>query len=158
MSNRMSTASNLKAEGLRFSKKSDRAAIDKTAETATTDFVSDDLKFIEDVLEEVLRHAGLSSDIIKGLAAFDPYIKKDLQRWLCDTLTCCIRPSNYVFGLQCQTNMQEHSSRASTSSEYTNMCLIFSSCALCVSPPSVPSILPLRWEKILAASIPGCRM
>ena len=74
MTNEVAAASNLKAAGLNFNKKSSKAAIDKTAEAAKTDFVTSAKRFIEYLLRVVLQHTGLSSDIVKGLAAFDPHI------------------------------------------------------------------------------------
>ena len=74
MTNKVTAASNLKAAGLHFNKKSSKAAIDKTAETAKADFANSAKKYIEYLLGAVLQHPGLSSDPIKGLAAFDPYI------------------------------------------------------------------------------------
>ena len=74
MTNKVASASNLKAAGLHFNKKSSKAAIDKTADAAKTDFVTSAKKYIEFLLGAVLQHTGLSSDLIKGLAAFDPYI------------------------------------------------------------------------------------
>ena len=71
---RVATASNLKAVGLHFNKKSSKAAIDRTAETAKSDFVTSAKDYIKYLLSGVLQHTGLSSDLIKGLAAFDPYI------------------------------------------------------------------------------------
>ena len=74
MTNKVTAASNLKAAGLHFNKKSSKAVIDKTADSAKSDFITNAKKYIEHLLRGVLRHIGLSSDIIKGLAAFDPYI------------------------------------------------------------------------------------
>ena len=51
-----------------------QAAIDRTAETAKSDFVTSAKDYIKYLLSELLQYAGLSSDLIKGLAAFDPYI------------------------------------------------------------------------------------
>ena len=74
MTTKVAAASTLKAAGLHFNKKSNKADIDKTADSAQSDFVASAKKYIEYLLGAVLRHTGLSSDIIKGLAAFDPYI------------------------------------------------------------------------------------
>ena len=65
-------ASNLKAAGLHFKKKSSKVVIDKTAEATKADFTSSAKKYIEYLLGAVLQHPGLSLDIIRGLAAFDP--------------------------------------------------------------------------------------
>ena len=74
MTNKVTAASNLKAAGLHFNKKSSKAVIDKTADSAKFDFITSAKKYIEHLLRGVLLHNGLSSDIIKGLAAFEPYI------------------------------------------------------------------------------------
>ena len=71
---RVAAASNLKAAGLHFNKNSSKAAIDKTAETAKSDFVTSAKDYIKFLLSGILQHTGLSSDLIKELAAFDPYI------------------------------------------------------------------------------------
>ena len=72
--NKVTAASNLKAAGLHFNKKSSKAAIDITAEAARTDFITSAKRFIEYLLGVVLQHTGLRADIIKGLSAFDPQI------------------------------------------------------------------------------------
>ena len=74
LTNKVVNASKARAEGLHFGKKSERAAIPKTAEKAKTDFVSDSLQFFQYLINEVLKQTGLSTDIIKRLAAFDPFI------------------------------------------------------------------------------------
>ena len=74
IANKVTTASNLKAAGLHFNKKSSKAAISKTAETAQSDFVASAKEYVKFLLSGVLQHAGLNSDLTKGLAAFDPFI------------------------------------------------------------------------------------
>ena len=74
MTNKVTAASNLKATGLHFNKKSSKAVIDETADSVKSDFITSAKRYIEHLLRGVLQHTGLSSDIIKGLAAFDPYI------------------------------------------------------------------------------------
>ena len=74
IASKVTTASNLKAAGLHFNKKSSETAIKKTAETARSDFVASAKDFIKFPLSGVLQHTELGSDLIKGLAAFDPYI------------------------------------------------------------------------------------
>ena len=74
IASKVTSASNLKAAGLHFNKKSSKAAIDKTAETAKSDFVKSAREFIKFLLSGVLQHSELGSDLIKGLAAFDPHI------------------------------------------------------------------------------------
>ena len=70
----MAAASNLEAAGLHFIKKSRKAVFDKTADSAKSDFITSAKKCVEYLLGAVLQHTGLSSDIVKGLTAFDPYI------------------------------------------------------------------------------------
>ena len=74
IASKVTTASNLKAAGLHFNKKSSKAAINKTAESAKSDFVGSARDFIKFLLSGVLQHTELGSDLIKGLAAFDPHI------------------------------------------------------------------------------------
>ena len=57
-----------------FGKKTERAAVQKTATTVKTKFIDEALQFIQCLINSVLPQTGLSSDIIKGLAAFDPFI------------------------------------------------------------------------------------
>ena len=63
-----------KAEGVHSGKRSDRALVQKTAETIKAEFVQDAMAYLKHLLSEVLRQAGLIFNIIKGLAAFDPHI------------------------------------------------------------------------------------
>ena len=74
ISGKVTSASNLKAAGLHFNKKSSKAAISKTADQAKSDFVASARSYVKFLLSQVLQHTELSSDLIKGLAAFDPYI------------------------------------------------------------------------------------
>ena len=74
IASRVATACNLKAAGLHFNKKTSTAAIAKTAEVAKSDFVSSAKDFIKFLLAGVLQHTEFTSDLIKGLAAFDPFI------------------------------------------------------------------------------------
>ena len=74
MVQKVTAASNLKAAGILFNKKSSKAVINKTAEPAKSDFITDAMKHFVYLLGKVLRHTGLSSDVIKRLAAVDPYI------------------------------------------------------------------------------------
>ena len=74
MTNKVASACKRKAEGVHSGKRSDRALVQKTAETIKTEFVQDAMAYLKHLLSEVLRQAGLSSNIIKGLAAFDPHI------------------------------------------------------------------------------------
>ena len=74
MANKVASACKRKAEGVHSGKRSDRALVQKTAETIKAEFVQDAMAYLKHLLSEVLRQAGLSSNIIKGLAAFDPHI------------------------------------------------------------------------------------
>ena len=72
--NRVSAASKLKAEGLHSGKRSDKATIQKSAEKIKEDFAQSGLSFVSYLLGEILSLSGLKSEIVKGLAAFDPFI------------------------------------------------------------------------------------
>ena len=72
--NKVATASKQSAEIVHLNKKSETAAIDKTADEATSSFAKEGLHFIQYLLKEVLNQTGLRSEIVKGLAAFDPFI------------------------------------------------------------------------------------
>ena len=74
LTNRVTTASKARADGLHFGKKSEQAAIQKTATTVKTGFIDDAFHCIQSLVNSVLRQTGFSSDIIKRLAAFDPFI------------------------------------------------------------------------------------
>ena len=73
MKNKVAKASRQKSEGIHSGKKSDRAAVQKTAETIKNDFVRDCQNFIQFLIGGVLHQAGLCSNLVRGLAAFDPY-------------------------------------------------------------------------------------
>ena len=72
--NKVSAASKQKTEGVHSGKRVDRALIQKTADTIKSEFVQDGLCIYSTWFCEALRQTGLSSKIVKGLAAFDPYI------------------------------------------------------------------------------------
>ena len=72
--NKVATASKQSAEIVHLNKKSEKAAIDKTADEATSSFAREGLHFVQYLLKEVLNQTGLRSEIVKGLAAFDPFI------------------------------------------------------------------------------------
>ena len=74
LTNRVTTSNKARAEGLHFDKKSEQTAIQKSATTVKTGFIDDALHYFQYLINSVLRQTGLSSDIIKGLAAFDPFI------------------------------------------------------------------------------------
>ena len=74
ISNKVATASKRKAEGVHSGKRIERAILQKTADTINAEFVQDGLQNLQCLIGEVLRQTGLSSNIIKGLAAFDPFI------------------------------------------------------------------------------------
>ena len=75
MSNKVTTASKRKAEGVHSGKRIERAILQKTTDTIKAEFVQDGLQYLQCLIGEFLRQAGLSSNIIKGLAAFDPFIR-----------------------------------------------------------------------------------
>ena len=72
--NKVATANKQSAEIVHLHKKSEKDAIDKTAEEAISGFAKGGLLFIQYLLKEVLNQTGLRSEIVKGLAAFDPFI------------------------------------------------------------------------------------
>ena len=74
LTNRIATASKQCADVVHLNKKSEKAAIDKTAAETTSSFVKEGLHFIQYLIKQVLNQAGLSSEVIKGLAAFDPFV------------------------------------------------------------------------------------
>ena len=74
LTNRIATASKQSAEVSHLNKKSEKAAIEKTAAETTSSFVKEALQFIQYLVKQVLSQAGLSSEVIKGLAAFDPFV------------------------------------------------------------------------------------
>ena len=74
LSHKVSSASKAKAEGMHFGKKSERPAILVTTETVKSDFVKDSQQYIQYLINEVLRQTGLTTNIVKGMAAFDPLI------------------------------------------------------------------------------------
>ena len=71
---KIATASKQSAEVVHPNKKSKKAAIDETAAEVTSSFVKEGLQFIQYLINQVLSQAGLSSELIKGLAAFDPFV------------------------------------------------------------------------------------
>ena len=71
--NKVNTASKQKSEGIHSGTGATPATIQKTADTVKTDFVNSALQYIGYLLETTLRHSGLISDHVKGLAAFDPF-------------------------------------------------------------------------------------
>ena len=74
MTNKVTRACKLKSEGIHSGKRADKALVQKTALTMKTEFIRDGQAYLRYVIGEVLRQAGLSSNIVKGLAAFDPFI------------------------------------------------------------------------------------
>ena len=74
MTNKVARACKLKAEGIHSGKKVDKSLVQKTASTMKAEFVRDGQAYLQYLIGEVLRQAGLSSNIVKGLAAFDPFI------------------------------------------------------------------------------------
>ena len=74
MTNKVSKACSQKSEGIHSGKKADKSIIQKTVLTLKNDFVRDELAYLQFLIGEVLRRASLSSNIVKGLAAFDPFV------------------------------------------------------------------------------------
>ena len=74
MSKNVATASKRNAEGVHSGKRIEKAILQKTADTIKAEFVQHGLQYLQCFIGEVLRQAGLNSNIIKRLAAFDPFI------------------------------------------------------------------------------------
>ena len=74
LTNKVQAACKTKAEGLHFGKKSERAAIQATTETVKNDFIRDSQQYIQFLINGILQRTGLRTNLIKGLAAFDPSI------------------------------------------------------------------------------------
>ena len=74
MTNKVAKSCKQKAEGVHSGKKIDRAAVQKTATTIKNDFVRDTQSYLQYLIGTVLRQAGLCSNLVRGLAAFDPHI------------------------------------------------------------------------------------
>ena len=75
MTNKVSSASKRKSEGVHSGKRTERALIQKTADTIKSEFVQEGLSYVQYLINEVLRQAGLSFKSVKWLAAFGPFIK-----------------------------------------------------------------------------------
>ena len=71
---KVNTASKQKAEGIHSGTDASPSVIQKTAETVKTSFVTSAFQYIGYLFDATLRQSGLNSDIVKGLAAFDPFI------------------------------------------------------------------------------------
>ena len=74
LSARVTAACKLKAERAHFGKQTDKAVIAKTADDLKEDFAVKAKNYIRFFLGEFLKQSGISSDIVKGLACFDPYV------------------------------------------------------------------------------------
>ena len=74
MANKVSKASKQKAEGIHSGKRVEKDVINKTAGTVREEFVRDGQSYLQFLIGEVLRRTGLISNLVKGLAAFDPYV------------------------------------------------------------------------------------
>ena len=74
ITNKVATASKQRSEGVHSGQKTERSVIQKTAEAIKSKFVQDGQNYLKYLLGEVLHEPGLSSNIIKGLAAFDPTV------------------------------------------------------------------------------------
>ena len=74
MVSKVTAASRARAEGVHFGKKTERSAILATAETEKTSFIKDSQQYMQFIINGVLQRTGLSTNLVKGLAAFDPFI------------------------------------------------------------------------------------
>ena len=101
IASKVTSASNLKAAGLHFNKKSSKAAIDKTAENAKSDFVKSAREFIKFLFPEYSNTPSLDQTSSKDWLRLI-HISSSGGPWklLCGILTACIPPSNCVPGFQ----------------------------------------------------------
>ena len=74
MTNKVAKASKQKSEGVHSGKKIDKSAVQKTATTIKNDFARDTQSYLQHLIGAVLRQAGLCANLVRGLAAFDPYV------------------------------------------------------------------------------------
>ena len=74
LTSRVSSACKLKAERVHFGKQADKAVIAKTADDLKEEFADKAKKYVRFFLEGFLNQSGVASDIVKGLACFDPYV------------------------------------------------------------------------------------
>ena len=74
LTQKVSTASKQKAEGIHSGSDSSPSVIQKTTETVKTSFATSACQYVGYLLDTILRQSGLNSDIVKRLAAFDPFI------------------------------------------------------------------------------------
>ena len=106
LASKVSAACKARAEGLHFGKKSERAAIQATAETVKADFVKDSQHYIQFVINGIHQRTGLSTNLVKGLAAFDPFIMlkrpMDVALRHFDISRCCTAASQSDLGSMIQ--------------------------------------------------------
>ena len=74
MKNKVTKASKQRSEGVLTGKKADKSTVQKTAVSVKNDFVQDCQSYLQFLIGGILRQAGLCSNLIRGLAAFDPCI------------------------------------------------------------------------------------
>ena len=74
MKNKVTKASKQRSQGVLTGKKADKSTVQKTAVSVKNDFVQDCQKYLQFLIGGILRQAGLCSNLIRGLAAFDPCI------------------------------------------------------------------------------------
>ena len=80
LTSKVPTSNKQKAEGIHTGTGARHAFIQETADTLKYRFVTDGLHFVGYLLDEVLRQSGVSSDIVKCLAAFDPSFFSSVSR------------------------------------------------------------------------------
>ena len=74
LTNKVNSASIEKTDDIHSITGATQATIQNTADTVKADFVISGLRYISYLLDEVLRQYGHTMDILKGLAALDPFI------------------------------------------------------------------------------------
>ena len=148
MINKVAAASNLKAAGLHFNKKSSKAVIYKTADSAKADFITSAKKYIEHLLGAVLKQTGLSSDIVKGLAALDPYnmLKRPTEVALrhFGILYSTFQLRFWVTGPNEASCRDEHLALLDyLRTKHEHICYLFKLCSLCLTSvsPQYPAVV-----------------
>ena len=74
LTSNVNTASQQKAGVIHSGTDASLSVVQETAETVKTNFVTSAFQYIGFLLDATFRQSGLNSDVVKGLAAFDPFI------------------------------------------------------------------------------------
>ena len=156
MTNKVGIAARQKAEGVHSGKRVDRSVIQKTARPIKSEFTQDVLKYIQYLIGAVLKQTGLSSYIIKGLAAFDPNLLLKRPTEVClrhfDILYCTFRRRSWVLAANEPTSRDQYIAlldylRANYSADFevtdaAQDLIEFKLCCLCITTvsPTYPAV------------------